>query len=234
MAIGLGGLALVVGARAGDSRQSSVTIDAPAEAGDVSTADGSTGGSTAEGAAVPDGQPGLVGADQIRRLDFGEIDQPGDVCAQGLDPESGTSLEMITLSGGQSDIINEDMFSQLAVDEDAIAYGDITGDGVEEAVVHTVCEFGANGRQHTLEVWDVADGLPRVVATVPAPGEDVTGPLPPDVQSFDIGDGALEVVWTGYAEDDPNCCPSLVVTQRYQLMADELQVVGEPEVGEAQ
>ena len=42
-------------------------------------------------------------------------------------------------------------------------------------------------------------------------------------------DGAqVEVTWTRYADDDPNCCPSRLATVTYELDGDALDRVGRP------
>lgn len=208
----LGGLALVVAAQGSEQvRHNAVTVDnAP---GSPSVAQSDTPASA------------VAGARSIRLVDFGEVDQRSEVCADGL---ADGALSRIGVSQGRSGVIDELRYTRLAVD-DTVAYGDVTGDGIENAVVHTVCSYGANGTQHTLQVWDVSTGPARIAATITEPPAEVTGPLAPDVRSYQVDDGALEVVWSSYTDDDPNCCPSLETRIRYRMVGDQAVQLGEPE-----
>lgn len=207
----LGGLALVVAAQGSEQvGHDAVTVDD--RPGSPSLAPNDAPASA------------VAGERSIRLVDFGEVDQPSEVCADAL---ADGALSRIEVSEGRSGVIDELRSTRLAVD-DTVAYGDITGDGIENAIVHTVCSYGANGTQHTLQVWDVSTGTARIAATITEPPAEVTGPLAPDVTSYRVDDGALEVVWTSYTDDDPNCCPSLETRIRYRLVGDQAVQLGEP------
>ena len=107
-----------------------------------------------------------------------------------------------------------------------MAYGDLDGDGAEEAVVHTVCAYGANGAQDTVQVWAVDDDEPVLVDTLGEPSTRVTGPLPPALVDAAVDDGELVLTWTHYGEDDPNCCPGGETALRYELDDGALDQVG--------
>lgn len=211
--VALGGLALVVTARGGESaRDEAVTIDVSAEAGD--------GGSRGLFGSLGD----VVGPDSIRLLDFAEVDQAGRICSEGVD---GTVPDTIRVSEGTSGLLDEERFARVLVDNNVV-YGDIDGDGQDEAVVHTVCAYGANGAADTIEVWDFEAGTPTPVASVGEPPLAVTGDLPPAVKSIVVEGEELVVTWTSYSETDPNCCPSLQTVMRYALDGTNLTANGEP------
>jgi hypothetical protein len=168
----------------------------------------------------------------IRAVDFGEIDQSPDMCAEGLDGRALSRMDVIQMTGGDSGLIDPVQYTRLTVSPD-VSYADLTGDGVENAVVHAICFYGANGTQHTLQIWDLntpgSAGEPGIVAAITALPSEVTGPLPADIKGYTVSGGVIEVVWTSYTDDDPNCCPSLETRIRYRVIGDEAVPLGEPE-----
>jgi hypothetical protein len=224
MAVALGGLGLVVAAHGSEqNRPDSVTVE---------SSDGSSdgGGSVVAGGGGPTwGAFGaniqrVVNDQSIRLLDFGEVDQPGDACAGG--PVQ--APQVISVAGGESGLLDSAHVVELQVDGDVV-YGDVDGDGLDEAVVHTVCAFGANGAIDNIQVWDVDSGVALAKATVGEPPESLTGRFPPAVKDVQVVDGTLEVTWTHYADDEPQCCPSLETTLRYQVNGSEVTQIGDPE-----
>ena len=208
----LGGLALVL---------------ATMQSGDEAARDGDAVATQAGGSLTDP-----VVEQSIRAVDFGEIDQPPEACAEGLDASAVSRMDVIEMSGGTSSVIDPERFTQLTVSPE-IAYADLTGDGVENAVVHATCFYGANGTQHTLQVWGLdapgSPGEPGIVAAITEPPAEVTGPLPPDVKSYWVAGSAIEVIWTSYDDDDPNCCPSLETRMRYGITGDEAVPLEDPE-----
>jgi hypothetical protein len=226
MAVALGGLGLVVAAHGSDQgNKDAVTVESSAGAasdgqGSV-VADGDSGGSTWGG--LPTTLQHVVNDQSIRLLDFGEIDQVGSACSGG----PVRLPQVISVVGGESALLDEEHVVQLQVDGDVL-YGDVDGDGLDEAVVHTVCAYGANGAIDNLQVWDLETGTAVPKATAGEPPASLTGPFPPAVKGMAVTDGTLEVTWSHYAEDDPNCCAALETTLQYEVDGDELAVVGDP------
>ena len=139
------------------------------------------------------------GADAIRLLNFDEIDQSGGTCDDAI---AGTLPRTIRVS---------------------------EGDGLDEAVVHTVCEYGANGAQDTIQVWGLETGSAEVRASLGEPPASVSGPLPSAVKDVAVDDdGTLAVTWTHYDEDDPQCCPGWESTVRYLVTGSKVTPVGDP------
>jgi hypothetical protein len=163
----------------------------------------------------------------IRSVDFGEVDQPAEVCAEGL---GDVAPPVIRVTQGRSGVIDAVRNTRLTVSE-RVVYGDVTGDGVENAVVHMVCSYGANGTQHTLQIWGISEGEARIVATITEPPPRVAGPLAPNVITYTVEQDVVEVAWTRHTEDDPNCCPSLATRIRYRVVAGEVVQLGEPRTG---
>lgn len=218
MALAGGGLLLVFVARGAEEARhdDAMTIDDP-------SAQSSDGDAMVLG-------PAAAQPDAIRLLDFDEIDQAGGTCDDGL---SGAVPRVISVDEGESEVLDEDTFTRLEVDGD-VTYGDIDGDTRDEAVVHTVCQYGANGAQDSIQVWDLDTGSAEVQASLGEPPASVTGPLPPAVKSVAIeDDGTVAVTWTHYADTDPNCCPSLETTLRYLVTGSQVTQVGAPDTDPA-
>lgn len=210
--VALGGLALVVTARGGDTpREDAVTIE------NSVAGDGASSG-------LLGGLGDAVGDEPIRLLDFAEIDQAGRLCSAGIEGDVPATVQV---SDGTSGLLDEDLFARLLVDSNVV-YGDVDGDGADEAVVHAVCAYGANGADDTIEVWDFEGGKPEPVATLGEPPLTVTGDLPPAVKSIAVEAGELVVTWTSYSPTAPNCCPDLQTVMHYSLDGDNLVALGEP------
>ena len=68
--------------------------------------------------------------------------------------------------------------TRLEVDPD-VRYGDLDGDGDDEAVVHVVCSYGANGAEDTVHVWTATRRRTVHVDTPDGPPRSVPGRLTP-------------------------------------------------------
>jgi len=184
-----------------------------------------------EAATVETAVPAGSGDDAraIRSVDFSDVPQPGSACSEGLrfSPPS-----RIPVAEGASQVLDLAQLTQLTVDPH-VAYGDVTGDGVDDAVVHVTCSYGANGAEDSVHVWTLEDDrLVHVAQLDEAPSTDDDAP-PPAVKAVSASDGDVVVTWSSYADDDAHCCPTRQTRQSYRLDDDELDVVGEPVTGPA-
>jgi hypothetical protein len=160
----------------------------------------------------------------IHAVEFGDVAPPGSACAEGL---RFTPPAAIPVARGRSSVLDIGRVTRLEVDPD-VAYGDLDGNGNDEAVVHVVCTYGANGAEDTVHVWTQRRGRTVHVASVTEPPRSVTGALPPAVAGVAVHGSQVEVTWTRYGADDPNCCPSQLATVTYELDGDALDRVGRP------
>jgi hypothetical protein len=160
----------------------------------------------------------------IRAIDFADVAPPGASCDQAL---RFTPPAHIPVQGGQSAVLDLGRFTRLQVDPH-VAYGDLTGDGRAEAVVHVVCNYGANGAQDTVHVWALSRGRLVHVASLREPPRSISGSFPPAVKRIGVRRGQVDVTWTHYAAADPNCCPSQQTLIRYELTGSRLHAVGRP------
>jgi hypothetical protein len=165
----------------------------------------------------------------IRSVDFGEVAQPGSVCSNGL---RFAPPGQIRVQAGRSQVLDLAQLTQLVVDPDT-SYGDLDGDGADEAVIRVTCSFGANGAEDTVSVWGLEGDEVVPLASVDAAPEGLTSDLPPAVQGVGVSNGRVVVRWSRYADGDPQCCPSQQARVSYRLEGDELVAVGEPTVSAA-
>ncbi len=227
MAVALGGLALVVAARAGEStsQQDALTVDDAS--GSAVVASGGSGGADGGDSLLPgvDGElAGLAGAEAIRLVDFADVDQSGETCSEGLE---GETPSVIPVEQGESAVLDPDRVVQLEVDG-AEAYGDLDGDGGDEALVRAVCAFGANGTQETVQVWDLDSGRPEASASLAEPPASIESRFAPTVNDVAIQDGSVVVTWDSYSDGAAHCCPDEQTRFTYELVGHELLLIGAP------
>jgi hypothetical protein len=185
----------------------------------------SSGGRSSPRADASATGPGAADAPaDIHDVDFGEVAPPGSACAEGL---RFTPPAAIPVAQGRSPVLDIGRVTRLEVDPQ-VAYGDLDGDGDDEAVVHVVCTYGANGAQDTVHMWTQRRGRTVHVASLTEPPRSIAGALPPAVSGVAVDGEHVEVTWTRYAADDPNCCPSQLTTVTYELDGDALDRVGRP------
>jgi hypothetical protein len=181
----------------------------------------SAGSSTAGAAGDAVGSRG--DSEDIRAVDFGDIAQPGSACREGL---RFTAPSQIPVQGGQSRLLDLGRLTQLNVDSD-VAYGDVNGDGVDDAVVHVVCTFGASGGEDSVHAWTLGNNGPTLLASIDeAPEALAGGDFAPRVEDVSVTDGQVTVTWSHHAEGDPNCCPSQETAVSYSFAGNKLQPTG--------
>lgn len=90
------------------------------------------------------------------------------------------------------------------------AFGDLNGDGVEDAAVTLAENSGGSGTFIYLAAVVLQDGAPVNVATQLL-GDRV------QIKSMTVEAGEVVVTLATFAADDPLCCPSLEETRRYRL-----------------
>jgi LppP/LprE lipoprotein len=162
----------------------------------------------------------------VRGLDFTTVAQPGDACAEALPDDT---PGRIPIERGESRLLDEPSLTQLEVGG-RVLYGDLDGDGADEAVVRATCNFGANGAQATVGVWTVNRRIPVLVDSINGAPSSVADDsrFPPAAIDVSVVDDELVVTFDGYADDDPNCCPTQQSVVTYRLDGDELTVAGRP------
>ena len=95
------------------------------------------------------------------------------------------------------------------------AFGDLNGDGVDDAAVILIESSGGSGSFIYLAAVINEDGTPVNVATHFVGDRE-------QVQVINIDGNEITVDMVAHGPDDPMCCPTQEVAKRYQLQGDQL------------
>lgn len=98
---------------------------------------------------------------------------------------------------------------------DHLAFGDLNGDGADDAVLILSLQIGEAGASTALIPVLNQNGAAR--QPFPAPLEDL-----PVIHALSIADGAIFLSATVHGLNDPPCCPSRSVTKTYRLLENHL------------
>jgi hypothetical protein len=95
------------------------------------------------------------------------------------------------------------------------AFGDLNGDGVDDAAVILIESSGGSGNFHYLAAVINEGGAPVNVATHFVGDRE-------QMQAISIDEGEITLDMVAHGPDDPMCCPTQEVTKKYQLQGDQL------------
>ena len=150
-------------------------------------------------------------------------DEPADEGAGGSAPASGRILDVdfrndfrYQASFDPERVVEVVNGEFLADDDDVtlrvvdVKYGDLDGDGDQEAVVHTVFNTGGMGHFGRLSVWGI-DGDSVVERGWVGAGDRADGGL----AHYEIRDRM--VLTENYLTDQGACCPNMLIQQRLAL-----------------
>jgi hypothetical protein len=128
--------------------------------------------------------------------------------------------ERVQLSGGKyqrgTDSTTADFASIVLTD--FVAFGDLNGDGTNEAAVIFFENYGGSGNFGMLAIYSNIDGQPVFLTSLLIDDR-------PMINNIAIEDGTVFLDATTHAFDDPACCPTLETTRRYALVNNQLQMV---------
>lgn len=105
----------------------------------------------------------------------------------------------------------------------SVVYGDLDGDGRDEAIVTTACNTGGSGVFSEGFLFGLVNGRVRQLTNVPG-GDRAWN----SIHAITVTDGVLSVV--RLAPDGPNgpaCCPKFLETTKYKLVGHRLTQQGE-------
>ncbi len=108
--------------------------------------------------------------------------------------------------------------------QDPLAFGDLNGDGVDDAAVVLLLVDGNAGHRYLAAVLN-ENGVPRHVASV------FLG-LKIGIDSIAIANGVVTLKTKQLGPNDPNCCPSKEVAATFRLTGNTWQLVAETPEGQ--
>lgn len=113
---------------------------------------------------------------------------------------------------------------KLFVSVSVEGYGDLNGDGNEEAIIVTLMNTGGTGNFTNGMIYTMKAGKP-VVLTQFEGGDRAEG----GIRTAKIENGILIVERNDPGEDGGLCCPQFVITTRYKLSGKKLVQTGKEE-----
>lgn len=102
-----------------------------------------------------------------------------------------------------------------------VVYGDLNGDGQEEAVVRTLCNTGGTGQFTDGIIFTVQQGRPVPIGTL-GTGDRADG----GIHDVKLENGLLKV--SRYGGTGGACCPDFIETYTFRLSGGKLVAVGKP------
>ena len=169
-------------------------------------------------AALLVGDPCAGAAEKI--VSVRDVDFLNRAYAETMCTEEGKT---ITVKAGVYERTEEDDRAYFRVLE--VIYGDLTGDGAEEAVVVTICNTGGTGQFSDGFVYTVRSGALVLLATLGV-GDRADG----GIHDVAIDGGTLTVHRYGTGPEGGACCPQVVESSRFRWNGKELVESGRSEM----
>jgi len=104
-----------------------------------------------------------------------------------------------------------------------VTYGDVTGDGEDDAMILSVCNTGGTGNFTEGFVYTMKAGKPALLARVPG-GDRADGGL----RSITVENGLLVVEYNDPEKAAGACCPEGVAIQKMRVSGSKVIDVGSP------
>ncbi len=112
----------------------------------------------------------------------------------------------------------------VALVDSLVAYGDLTGDGLDEVALVLATNMGGSGVFLDLAVVADRDGVPVNVAVIDL-GDRIR------VESMEIRDRQVVLDMIVHGPGDPMCCPTRHATEKYGLHGEEIELEDESPPG---
>ena len=178
----------------------------------------------------PSSTPGSATVTDIRKVDFLNFSYPSTLC----------SVEFGKQGIGKTVVVRKGEFKNksvyFSVIEDKVIYGDVTGDGREEAIVPVDCgAITANFSRAEIYIYTLKDGHPALVAELSDKNlEQDYRRSYPEAESywgltgegFKIRNGSLEIE---VLADGSHAAPQYIVTLEYHLSGERFSLLGKPQ-----
>jgi len=156
---------------------------------------------------------------EIRKVDFLNFTYDSDHCWDGIG-------STVTVRNGNFQTADQDMQSYFGLIDNKIIYGDLTGDGREEAAVPVGCGLTCCTGSVTerIFVYAVTDGKPYLLARLPIEWRQ-------DSDEQGLTRNAPIKIFRGVLSIDrfagnARCCPKFIVATNYKWNGTELVEIG--------
>lgn len=166
----------------------------------------------------------------IRQVDFLNFTYHSSLCSQEYGRKG--IARIVRVSKGE--FKNKNVY--FTVEENRVIYGDVTGDGREDAIVPVECgAITANFSLSEVYIYTIKDGRTSLLATIS--DKDMERDYRrsyPDAESYwGINENGLKVQ-NGNLEievlaDGPHAAPKYIVTLEYRLSGESFRLVGKPQ-----
>jgi hypothetical protein len=132
---------------------------------------------------------------------------------------TGEKPEKITVKAGSyvKETKVDGNIDRFYFDVDAPVFGDLTGDGHDEAIIRSNCNTGGTGQFTEGFVYTMRAGKPSLLARIPG-GDRGDGGL---VSVKAVG-GLLVVEANAIDGSGGNCCPQFIETSKYRIVGGKL------------
>ena len=162
----------------------------------------------------------MLGASAIAQNDIHAIDFQNFTYSAFC---AGDSPETLTVKNGEysKETPQDGYVDRLSFNVSDIAYGDLNGDGRDEAIVLTVCNTGGTGNFSEGFLFAMKSAKAAMTGRIPG-GDRAYGGL----RSARVDNGLLLVDRNDPGKDGAACCPQLIVTTTYKLVGNKLTKVG--------
>lgn len=157
----------------------------------------------------------LFGQSNIRDVDFRNFTYPA-MCA-------GEEVENVTVKNGEfsKETKTEDYVDRFFFKVFDFSYGDLNGDGKEEAVVLSVCNTGGTGNFTEGFVYGLSGKKPVLLTRIGG-GDRADGGL----RRATVRDGLIVLEYNDPEENGGACCPLFIITTNLKLSGNKLITVG--------
>ncbi|MEO8648589.1 MAG: hypothetical protein ABI539_05425 [Acidobacteriota bacterium] len=155
--------------------------------------------------------PAVLGQTDIRKVDFKNFTYKA-YCA-------GEAPENVTVKNGEflKETPMDGYVDRFYFNIYSVNYGDLTGDGRDEAIVLTVCNTGGTGNFSEGFIYTFEAGKPKLFSRI-AGGDRAYGGL----RSASIANGILTIESNDPGELGASCCPESIITNQYRLRGGKL------------
>lgn len=154
---------------------------------------------------------------EIRKVDFKNFTyQPYCIGAEDR-------AENVTVKNGEfSDEKKVDDFvERFYFNIFSVAFGDVNADKKEDAIVLSVCNTGGTGNFTEGFVYESKNGKPALLTRIPG-GDRAHGGL----REARVENGLIIVESNDAGENGGACCPEYIVTTKYRVKGDKLELSG--------